>query len=306
MTDYKLTRRELLASVPALGLSAVMPSGSLAQESMPTRLIPGTDEALPVIGLGSSKPVEQIVNSGPEPLSNVMRTLLAKGGRVIDSWPRFPANDAIFGEIISQPEFRNSLFIASKIDRRGKEEGIRQFRETLQHYQRDSVDLLQIFSLTDVDTQWPNLKDFRDQGLVRYIGVTVSENRLYDDLTRFLQKEQPDFVQVNYSISEREAEDRMLPMLRDRGIAVMINRPFMNGSLFSRLGSEPVPAWAAEFGCRSWAEFSLKYILPNPAITCVLTETTNPAHMEENAGAAFGRMPDAGERRRMAELIDTL
>lgn len=306
MTEYKPTRRDVLAAVPALGLSTLLPTGSLAQDSMPTRLIPGTDESLPIIGLGSSKPVEQLVDSGPEPLSNVLRTLLANGGRVVDTWPRFPENDAAFGELISQPEFRDSLFLTSKIDRTGKEEGIQQFRETLRNYQRDKVDLLQIFSLTDVDTQWANLKDFRDQGLARYIGVTVSENRLYDDLTRFLQNEQPDFVQVNYSISEREAEDRMLPMLQDRGIAVVINRPFMNGSLFSRLGDQPVPAWAAEFGCRSWAEFSLKYILPNPAITCVLTETTNPAHMEENAGAAFGRMPDASERRRMAELIDTL
>jgi len=171
-------------------------------------------------------------------------------------------------------------------------------------YRRDSIDLLQVFSLTDLDTQWANLKDFREEGAVRYIGVTVANSRLYGSLTQFLEREQPDFVQINYSISEREAEQRMLPMLMDRGIGVIINRPFMNGDLFGKLGDTPVPEWAAEFDCRTWAEFCLKYILPHPAITCVLTETSNPAHMEENARAAFGRMPDEGERRRMAGLID--
>jgi len=234
----------------------------------------------------------------------VLRALVANGGRCVDTWPRDADNDAAFGEVISQPDLRDALFIASKIDRTGREEGIRQFRDTLRHYQRDGIDLLQVFSLTDLDTQWTNLKNFREEGAVRYIGVTVASSQLYEPLTRFLEKEQPDFVQVNYSISEREAEQRMLPMLQDRGIGVIINRPFMNGDLFRKLADQPLPAWAAEFDCHTWAEFCLKYILPHPAITCVLTETSNPSHMAENARAAFGRMPDDAERMRMAELID--
>jgi len=306
MTESQLTRREVLVAASGLALSGLAPSVAFAQVAMPTRRIPGTDESLPIIGLGSSKPVAQIAERGPEPLASVLRTLVANGGSVVDTWPRNPANDAAFGEVISRPDLRDELFVASKIDRSGREEGIRQFRDTLSLYRRDRIDLLQVMSLTDLDTQWANLKDFREQGAVRFIGVTVSTNSLYEPLERFLQKETPDLVQINYSISEREAEERMLPLLQDHGIGVIINRPFMNGDLFAKLGATPVPDWAADFDCRTWAEFSLKYILPHPAITCVLTETSNPDHMRENARAALGRMPDAGERRRMAGVIDAL
>lgn len=306
MTARNLTRRDVLRALPTLGLAGLVPATACAQASMPERRIPGTDEWLPVIGLGSSKPVTQIAERGPGPIAGVLETLVANGGRVVDTWPRDPDNDAVFGELISRPQLRDSLFIASKIDRTGKEEGIQQFHQTLRLYQRHNIDLLQVFSLTDLDTQWANLQDFREQGAVRYLGVTVSNSRLYDPLARFLEREQPDFVQVNYSVSERDAEEHILPLLRDRGIAVIINRPFMNGELFAKLGDRPVPEWATEFGCRSWAEFSLKYILPNSAVTCVLTETSNPEHMRENAQAAIGPMPDAAQRRRMAELIDSL
>ena len=300
------TRREVLAAMAGLGVSGILPEGAFARESMPPRRIPGTDESLPIVGLGSSKPVAQIADRGAGPITDVLRALVANGGRVVDTWPRDAGNDEAFGQVISQPDLRESLFVASKIDRTGREAGIRQFRDTLEHYQRDSIDLLQVFSLTDLDTQWANLKDFQDEGAVRYIGVTVATSRLYEPLERFLEKEQPDFVQINYSISEREAERRMLPLLMDRGIGVIINRPFMNGDLFGKLGDTPVPEWAAGFDCRTWAEFCLKYILPHPAITCVLTETSNPKHMEENARAAVGRMPGDSERRRMAELIDNV
>ena len=306
MPGFHPTRRDLLAALPAVGMSALLPQLAAARNAMPQRRIPGHDEFLPVIGLGSSKPVSQIPERGIEPIAEVLRTLVANGGRVVDTWPRDSANDAAFGEVISQPDLRDELFLATKIDRAGKEEGISQFREILRNFRRDSVDLLQVFSLTDLDTQWANLMDFREQGAARYLGVTVASSSLYERLARFIATEKPDFAQINYSISEREAEDRMLPMLADHGIAVIVNRPFMNGDLFRKLDGKPLPDWAADFDCRTWAAFSLKYILPNPAVTCVLTETGDPAHMAENASAAFGPMPDAGQRRRMAELIDGL
>lgn len=306
MTGEKITRRDVLASLPALGATGLLPSLTLAREEMPTRPIPRTGERLPIIGLGSSKPVAQIGERGTEPVAGVLRALVANGGKVVDTWPRNADNDAAFGEVINAPELRDALFIASKIDRTGKEAGIRQFEETLRLYRRDAIDLLQVFSLTDLDTQWANLKDFREQGTVRYIGVTVSTSDLYEPLQKFLAREIPDFVQINYSISEREAEARMLPLLAGLGVGVIVNRPFMNGDLFAKLGDTPVPTWAAAFDCRTWAEFSLKYILPHPAITCVLTETSNPKHMVENARAAYGHMPDASERRRMAAVIDGL
>jgi len=304
MKDNNTTRRDFLALMSALGLSSIGSTELLAQEKMPTRKIPGTNESLPIIGLGSSKPVSQIADRGIEPIASVLRALVANGGSVVDTWPRNPANDEALGKVINEADLRDSLFIASKIDKVGKDAGIQQFRDTQRLYQRDTLDLVQVFSLTDVATQWENLKDWKASGAARYIGVTVATAQLYEDLATFLQQEKPDFVQINYSITERGAEERMLPMCQDLGVAVIINRPFMNGSYFQRLGDRPVPEWAAEFDCSSWAQFSLKYILPHPAITCVLTETSNPAHMAENALAAYGRMPDAAERNRMKAVID--
>ncbi len=234
----------------------------------------------------------------------MLRALVANGGSVVDTWPRNPANDAAFGRIINEPDLRESLFIASKIDKVGKDAGIRQFRQTQRLYKRETLDLVQIFSLTDLGTQWPNLKEWQASGAARYLGVTVANGSLYEQLESFLRRERPDFVQINYSITERGAEERMLPMCHDLGVAVIVNRPFMNGEYFRRLGQRPLPEWAAGFDCESWAQFSLKYILPHPAITCVLTETSNPAHMAENARAAFGRMPDSGTRKRMKAVLD--
>ncbi len=304
MTDHNTTRREFLALMSALGLSGCGREEWFGKEQMPTRQIPGTGERLPIIGLGSSKPVSQIAERGTEHVAAVLSALVANGGSVVDTWPRNPANDEAFGRVMNEPDLRDSLFVASKIDKVGKQAGIRQFQETQRLYEREVLDLVQVFSLTDLDTQWPNLKDWKASEQTRYIGVTVANEMLYEPLESFLKRESPDFVQINYSITERRAEERMLPMCQDQGIAVIINRPFMNGDYFRRLGKKAIPDWAAEFDCESWAQFSLKYILPHPAITCVLTETSNPAHMVENTRAAFGRMPDAAERRRMTAVID--
>lgn len=261
---------------------------------------------LPVIGLGSSKVVEEIAKNGDDPLRQVLRTLVGQGGKVIDTWPRNPANDARFGAVINEAEFGGRLFVTSKIDRAGKDAGVAQLREAHKNYGRKVLDLAQIFSLTDVETHWPTLREWKDSGMARYIGVTVSEPRRHADLESFLKRERPDTTQVNYSITEREAEDRLIPLAADRGVAVIINRPFMNGAYFKRLEGRPLPQWAAEIGCSTWAQFSLKYILSNPRVTVVLTETSNPKHMAENAQAALGPMPDENVRKRMREFIATV
>ncbi len=304
MDRYHYDRRQFLAFAAIAGASGLLPAS--AQGTMPTRTIPGTSEALPVIGLGSSKVVQEIATEGPEPVAAVLRELVANGGRVVDTWPRNRANDAAFGQVIDLPDLRDTLFVTTKIDQVGRDSGIAQFEATLEDYGREQIDLAQIFSLTDVDTHWPTLRSFKDAGRARYIGVTVSEARLYDALESFLSRETPDFVQINYSITERESESRMLPMLADRGIGVIINRPFMNGAYFRRLENTPLPEWTAEFDCHSWAQFSLKYLLANPDLTCVLTETSNPVHMEENARTAFGPVPDTNARQRMRDFIDAL
>jgi len=298
-----MKRRDFIGACSALGLTAAFGPG-YAQQAMPTRRIPSTGEPLPVIGLGSSKVVAEIAAEGVEPLRQVLSALVAAGGRMVDTWPRNADNDAAFGRVVNRPEFADRLFVTMKIDREGREAGIEQFRETQRLYDRERFDLAQIFSLTDLETHWPTLKAMKEEGAARYIGVTVAEYRLYERLLGFLETETPDFVQINYSITERRAEERILPLLAERGIAALINRPFMNGAYFDRLEERPLPDWATEIGCESWAQFSLKYILANPHVTCVLTETTNPVHMQENTRAALGELPDEAMRTRMRELIE--
>ncbi len=304
------SRRDVLAFLSALpfaGLAA--PSARAQQElsaqAMPTRAFAG-GERLPVIGLGSSKVVEAIAARGEEPLRQVLRALVSSGGRVVDTWPRNAANDGRFGQVINTPEFRDRLFVTGKIDRSGKDAGIAQFREIQTLYGRKTIDLMQVFSMTDIDTHWPSLRAWKDAGEARFIGVTVAEQRLHDPLERWLAREKPDVIQVNYSITERQAEFKLLKIAADRGLPVVVNRPFMNGAYFKDLEIMPVPAWAEEFDCTSWSTFALKFILSNPAVTCVLTETTDPKHMTENAQAALGKMPDEAMRYRMRLFIDEL
>ena len=304
MTQHT-SRREfltLLSALPVAGLA----QPAFAQQKMPSRPIPVSGEMLPIVGFGSSKVVEETAKNGVDPLRQVLRTLVANGGKLVDTWPRNAENDARFGQVINEAEFRDRLFVTSKIDRVGKEAGVAQLRDAQAAYGRKTIDLAQIFSLTDLETHWPTLRAWKESGQARYIGVTVSQDQRHAQLEAFLTREKPDFTQVNYSITERLAEDRIIPLAADRGIAVVINRPFMNGALFQRLEGKPVPAWAAEFGCRTWAQFSLKYILSNPRVTSVLTETSNPKHMEENAQAGFGAMPDEATRKRMRDFITTV
>jgi diketogulonate reductase-like aldo/keto reductase len=232
-----LTRRDFVARTGVAAVAAGLASGAtlraLAQTGIPRRSIPRTGETVPVIGLGSSKVVEQIAANGPEPVANVLRALIAGGGTFVDTWPRNAENDAAFGRVLAAPEFAgDKLFVTSKIDKVGKDAGIAQFRETQRLYQRQTLDLIQIFSLTDLDTHWPSLKEWKAEGSARYIGVTVSQDSRHADLEQFLRRENPDFVQMNYSITERAVEERLLPFAAERGVAVVINRPFMNGAYF--------------------------------------------------------------------------
>ena len=283
--------------------ASLVPRGAAAQAAMPTRAIPATGERLPIVGLGSTRPVAAIAELGVEHVAAIVRTLVEHGGRVVDTWPRGVENDAPFGEIISAPDLRGRLFVTINIDRAGAA-GLEQFDRTLAAYRRETIDLVNVGSLIDLETRWPNLVEWRAQGRARYIGVTAAQPRLYGALEAFLARESPDFVEINYSVTEREAEQRLLPMLADRGIATLISRPFMNGAYFERLESAPLPGWTAEFECETWAQFSLQYILANANVTCVLTETTNPLHMAENALTASKPLPDTAARGRMRTLID--
>lgn len=297
------SRRTFLGQISSLGALLLHPSRGSAQETIPTRTIPATGLAIPIVGLGSTKAVLEIPTDGTEPLAAVLQRLVQLGGSVVDTAPRPEEIDRAFGRLLSDASLRDRLFIATKINAEGREAGIAQMRQTQRLFGRRTMDLVQIESLTDLDTQWMNLRSWKDSGEARHIGVTVSSYNGYERLESFMRRESPDFVHVNYSVMETRAEDRLLPLAQERGIAVLTNRPFMNGSYFERTRDRGLPAWAAEFDCTSWAQFSLKYILSHQAVTCALTETTNPRHLEENMRTAFGRFPDPATRRRMRELL---
>jgi diketogulonate reductase-like aldo/keto reductase len=228
------------------------------------------------------------------------------GGRVVDTSPRSEAIDRDFGRVLQEAEAIQPLFISAKIYTDGAENGIAQFRQTQRLYGRRTLDLLQVESVRDLEAHWPNVRSWKQSGEARYVGVTVFLDRDHETLEAVMRREPLDFVHMNYSVVETAAENRLLPLARDRGMAVLINRPFMNGDFFQRVAERPLPEWAADFDCVSWAQFSLKYVLSHPAVTCVLTETTNPAHMEENVQAGFGRLPDEPTRARMAALLREL
>ena len=298
MSD-RISRRAVLGALSAMGLLNSLPVRSDVRGTLPQRAIPKTGESLPVIGLGSTKAVRYIAEAGTAPVESVIRRMLEYGGTVVDTSPRPAELDRQFGEVLQKPDLRGELFVCTKVKVAGKEAGLAQIQQTARLFGVDPVDLLQIESLTDLETQWPTLREQKESGKARYIGVTVAHERHYGALEAFMRREQPDFVQLNYSVIEFSAEQRLLPLAADLGIAVLVNGPFMNGEYFGIVGSRELPEWAAEFDCRSWAQFSLKYILAHPAVTCVLTETTKPAHMQDNLGAGFGRLPDATTKRRM-------
>ena len=302
-TICETTRREFLVRLGGLGVVLSRPPRLLAQEKLPTRMIPGTGEALPVIGLGSSKPVLEIPTEGTEPVAAVIRMLLERGGRVVDTSIRTEAIDAEFGRVLAEPDIRDNIFLATKINTPDPELGIAQMRQTQRLFGRRTMDLVQIESLRGLEAHWPRLREWKDSGEARYIGVTVSSYGNCEPLESFMRRESPDFVHINYSVVETRAEERLLPLAQELGMAVIINRPFMNGTYFGRVSGRQLPGWAADFDCAAWSQFSLKYILGHPAVTCVLTETTNPEHMEENIQGGFGRLPDEATKRRMRQHI---
>jgi diketogulonate reductase-like aldo/keto reductase len=302
LNTVRMERRHFLQHLSAFGALPYITEW-LAQQTLPTRAIPATGEKLPIVGLGSSKAVLDIPARGTAALEAVMKMLVEKGGRVIDTSPRNEAIDARFGPLLNLPALEDSLFIAAKINTNGAQAGIDQMRQMQRLWRRATLDLVQVESMRDLDTHWPNLRAWKASGQARYIGVTTSADASHSRMEAFMRTESFDFVHVNYSIVERRAEERLLPLARDRGLAVLINRPFMNGAFFQRVAGRTLPEWAADFDCTSWAQFSLKYILGHPAVTCVLTETTNPAHMQENMLAGTGRLPDEATRRRMRDYI---
>lgn len=300
------TRREFVERMGGLGALLAMPTELFFQERLPTRPIPGTGEGLPIVGFGSTKAVLEIPNEGIEPVETVIRMLLEMGGRVVDTSVRDESIDAAFARVLGRPDIRERIFLTTKVNTTDPATGVAQLEQTQRLFGGDHIDLIQVESLRGLEDHWPRLLAMKEAGRTRYVGVTVQSARNHGRLEAFMREASPDFVHVNYSLLESNAEERILPLAEELGMAVIVNRPFMNGTYFGRVEGRELPEWVADFDCETWAQFSLKYILANPAVTCVLTETTNPEHMAENIRAGFGRLPDASERQRMRDVAAAL
>jgi diketogulonate reductase-like aldo/keto reductase len=294
-------RRRALLGVLAAG-ALVKP----AQAEAPlTRPIPSSGEPLPVIGLGTWQTFDVGNDAAARaPLREVLKLL---NHNVVDSSPMYGSSESVAGDLIAELGIRKRLFVATKVWTSGRAEGIRQMEISFRRLRVDRMDLMQVHNLMDVGTHTKTLEQWKAEGRVRYIGITHYTSSAYPEVERRLRSGDYDFVQINYSLDEREAEKRILDLARERRVAVIVNRPFAGSSLFRRVRGKALPEWAKqELGVESWAQYFLKWIVGHPAVTCAIPGTSKPEHMRDNLGAGVGRLPDSALREQMARYVDSL
>ena len=295
-----LTRR----AVAGGALSLALGGRASAQTTMARRRIPSSGEMLPVVGVGTWLTFDQPPDKRA-PLGEVLRILFENGGSVIDSSPMYGASEAVVGELLAASGSRDKAFIATKVWTEGKQAGIEQMRQSMTLLKTGPrIELMQVHNLLDWRTQLATVRAWKAEGRVRYLGVTHYQASAYDELEAIMRAEAPDFVQLNYALNDRAAERPLLPLAAERGIAVIVNQPFGGGGLIRQMSQKPLPAWAAEIDCVSWAQILLKFVLGHPAVTCAIPGTGRPEHMRDNARAGFGTLPDAAMRTRMIATLD--
>lgn len=271
------------------------------------RPIPRTGELLPVIGLGTWQTFDVGTSEAERaPRREVLRELVRSGGSVVDSSPMYSRSERVVGDLAAELGVRDTLFLATKVWTSGRDAGIHQMEQSFRYLRTRRLDLMQIHNLVDWRTHLVTLRRWKEQGKIRYIGVTHYTESAYDDLARVLEREELDFVQLNYSIAERAAERRLLPLAGERRLAVLVNRPFAQADLFAAVRNQPLPAWAAEIGCATWAQFFLKFVISQIVVTCVIPGTSKVHHLVENLGAGAAPLPDAKTRERMARVVAEL
>ncbi|UCH52929.1 MAG: aldo/keto reductase [Pseudomonadota bacterium] len=304
----KLSRRNTLKFLLATGASVAAPQAlSVTPRPQLRRPIPRSNEQLPVVGLGTWQTFDVGGSDADHaPLREVLREFVRLGGSVIDSSPMYGTAEEVVGDLANELDVRSRLWLATKVWTTGRAAGIRQMESSLSLLRVKRIDLMQVHNLVDWQTHIKTLRVWKEQGRVRYIGITHYHSGAYDELERVMKEADPDFVQLNYSIVSREAERRLLPLAAERRMAVLINRPFETGGLFGKVRAQPLPAWAADFDCASWAQFFLKFILAHPAVTCVIPATSKVKHLSDNMRAGFGRLPDSDTREKMAAWIARL
>jgi diketogulonate reductase-like aldo/keto reductase len=308
-----MTRREAARVIGGTAAGFLLPieltpaQAKAESSAMLTRAIPSSGEKLPVIGLGTWQAFDvDLTSDNRRQLGDVLSLFVKLGGRVIDTSPMYGRAEDVIGELTTALGIQDKIFLATKVWTRGRENGIKSMEHSMTLLRAKRIDLMQVHNLVDVQTQLATLREWKAQGRIRYLGVTHYEAGAFADVERIMRSEKLDFVQINYSLMEREAEERVLPLAQERGVAVIVNRPFGGGDLFNRTRSKPLPYWAAEFDCHSWAQFFLKWIVTNSAVTCAIPATNKPRHLEDNMGGGIGRLPDAKMRQRMVELASSL
>ncbi|HEY7557364.1 MAG TPA: aldo/keto reductase [Candidatus Binatia bacterium] len=298
-----ISRRELFRL--ALGAGSVALTGGYSMAAtIIRRPIPRSGEALPVIGLGTWQTFDVGGDQAARaPLREVLGEFARLGGSVVDSSPMYGSSESVAGDLAAELKLRKQLFIATKVWTSGREAGIRQMEQSFRRLRAERIDLMQVHNLVDWRTHLATLRQWKEQGKIRYIGVTHYTASAYDDLARVLESEEIDFVQLNYSVAEREAERRLLPLAADRRIAVLANRPFAGGPLFRKVRDKKLPPWAKEIGCATWAQFFLKFVVSHPAVTCAIPATSKVTHLTDNMQGGMGNIPDGAMRQRMVKYV---
>jgi diketogulonate reductase-like aldo/keto reductase len=314
MTPALSNRRTFVAALGtvaagawALSLTrAAAPASSAAPAArvMRTRPIPRTDESIPVIGLGTWERFDVALDDETtKRLGGVLKAFYAAGGRLVDTSPMYGRAEEVVGSLAAGANLADRLFLATKVWTTGRAEGIKMMETSEKRLRRRHLDLMQVHNMVDAATHLETLAAWKEEGRIRYLGITHHVPSAFDDLEKWMRQAKPDFVQLCYSIGRREAETRLLPLAADQGIAIIVNRPFDKGAHFKAVEGKPLPAWAAEADCATWAQLFLKFILSNPAVTCVIPATGNPDHLAENVAAGFGEPLSAEHRSRLLAMF---
>jgi diketogulonate reductase-like aldo/keto reductase len=300
------SRRNILKLLAGVPVMAVIPRARAAGAPL-KRPIPKSGELLHAVGLGTWQTFD--VGSDADAraaVGEVLARFVKAGGQMVDSSPMYGSSESVVGDVAAGLGLEKSLFLATKVWTSGREAGIRQMEESMRRMRAKRLDLMQVHNLTDVKTQLETLRAWKEQGRIRYLGITHHHEGAYPELERLIKSEKLDFAQFNYNVATTAAEARLLPLCAEYQTAVIVNRPFEEGGLFRTVKGKELPKWAEEFDCNSWAQFFLKFILSHPAVTCAIPATRNPDYVVDNMGAALGRLPDAAMRRRMVQHMRSL
>jgi aryl-alcohol dehydrogenase-like predicted oxidoreductase len=295
-------------ALAACGLiAAAGPEALAAPATIIRRRIPSSGELIPIMGLGTNRYGVGDSAEARAPLREALARFRDRGGTVIDTAPGYRTSESVLGDLLSELGMHDDVFMATKVDREsGRDDSLAQMRDSADRLQTDTIDLMQVHSLRDWENNLPLLQELKQDGQFRYIGVTTSRSSQYAEMEKAMNRHDLDFIQVDYSLEQREAAERLLPLAADRGMAVMLNRTLGGGRIFEAVGDQPLPEWAGDLQIESWAQFLLKYALSHPAATVAIPGMTKVRHIDDNFGAAQGPIPDAGQRRKMEEFFDAL